>query len=107
MCHYCGAKVGEAHKPGCRMEVCPVCGRQLIKCGHSGEVEKGKFPRIPFIRRTVACTMCGRLYPRFFKVEKEDWEKYVIPPLQRRVLCRRCYDQMKVLFPDGWNKAGK
>ena len=31
-CHDCGAKEGELHQPGCDMERCPFCGRQLITC---------------------------------------------------------------------------
>ena len=30
VCHDCGAKLGEYHHPGCDMERCPKCGKQLI-----------------------------------------------------------------------------
>ncbi|WXG44428.1 MAG: hypothetical protein WED04_10400 [Promethearchaeati archaeon SRVP18_Atabeyarchaeia-1] len=104
-CHSCGAKVGDLHTFGCRMETCPTCGRQLITCGHYGDVKKGNMPRIPFIPRILVCAVCGRPFPRFFKVEEDDWVKFVIPPLHHRVLCRRCYDEMRELFPEGWNKS--
>lgn len=29
-----GAKYGEQHLTGCDVERCPVCGLQLISCGH-------------------------------------------------------------------------
>lgn len=32
-CHDCGVEEGRLHKPGCDMERCPFCGRQLISCG--------------------------------------------------------------------------
>jgi hypothetical protein len=105
ICYDCGAKVGEIHKPGCKKEVCPVCGRKLIHCGHFDEIEKNKLPRIPHIQSIVVCSVCGELFPRLLKVEKEEWEKFIIPPLQRKALCRRCYDQMKELFPYGWKKV--
>lgn len=31
-CHDCGAKKGHYHHPGCDVEECPRCGRQLISC---------------------------------------------------------------------------
>ena len=33
ICHDCGARYGEYHKPGCDMERCPRCDGQLITCG--------------------------------------------------------------------------
>lgn len=32
VCGDCGAHYGGYHHPGCDMERCPVCGRQLISC---------------------------------------------------------------------------
>jgi hypothetical protein len=32
-CHDCGVREGQLHEPGCDMERCPFCGRQLITCG--------------------------------------------------------------------------
>lgn len=32
-CHDCNVTVGQFHHPGCDMERCPVCGRQLLMCG--------------------------------------------------------------------------
>ena len=37
-CHDCGAAEGEYHKPGCDWERCPVCGLQLLSCGHGNQV---------------------------------------------------------------------
>lgn len=36
-CGDCGAKYGQQHLPGCDIERCPLCGRQLISCD-CGEV---------------------------------------------------------------------
>lgn len=32
-CHDCAAKPGALHSPGCDVERCPRCGRQIISCG--------------------------------------------------------------------------
>ena len=34
-CHDCGIVNGKIHHLGCDMERCPVCGGQLISCGHT------------------------------------------------------------------------
>lgn len=34
VCGDCGAKYGEQHLAGCDIERCPVCGLQLLSCGH-------------------------------------------------------------------------
>ncbi len=31
-CHDCGALKWEFHEPGCDMEDCPRCGKQLLGC---------------------------------------------------------------------------
>lgn len=31
-CHDCNTPIGGLHHPGCDMETCPKCGRQLITC---------------------------------------------------------------------------
>jgi hypothetical protein len=33
ICHDCNAKPGQFHKPDCDMEICPICGDQLMTCG--------------------------------------------------------------------------
>ncbi len=33
-CPTCSAKPGELHRPGCNVEQCPMCGRQLLGCEH-------------------------------------------------------------------------
>lgn len=36
-CHDCGVAKGQIHVFGCDVEECPVCGDQLISCGHFSE----------------------------------------------------------------------
>ncbi len=38
-CRDCGIKHGGCHHPGCDVERCPKCGRQLITCGCLGPKE--------------------------------------------------------------------
>lgn len=104
ICHGCVVKVGELHKLGCDVEVCPICGNQLITCSeeHFKLVEGGGYPRIPYIPRLSNCGVCGAISPDFFNVPDEEWDKYVIPQLQDKVLCKGCYKDMKKLFPNGW-----
>jgi len=52
------------------------------------------------------CPVCLKLSPEWFLVSSEEWKKYVIPPLQDKVICRPCYDEFKKLFPDGWRSVG-
>ena len=110
-CHDCGAKAGEIHELGCDMERCPLCNpvheKQLISCSreHYDAVENGEVPRIPYIPRMFNCEVCNELFPQMFNVPDEEWDKYVIPNLQHKVLCWDCYVAMKKLFPDGWRNA--
>ena len=108
-CHDCDVAVGHLHLLGCDVERCPICGEQLISCSekHFKLAEDGVVDRIPYVQPLVQCAVCNELFPRFFQVPDKEWDKYVIPPLQREVLCRDCYDTMKELFPKGWRKVKK
>ena len=104
-CHDCGVQEGQLHEPGCDMERCPICGRQLITCDCKDK-DLSKF-RIPYLLVPVICRLCGQQWPEFFKVPNEEWEKYVVPVLQDKVLCQECYDELKKLFPNGWKMFPK
>jgi hypothetical protein len=32
-CHDCGVTSGGFHHPGCDVQCCPLCGRQMLSCG--------------------------------------------------------------------------
>jgi len=51
------------------------------------------------------CGLCLMQSPEFFHVPDKEWQKYVIPPLQEGILCRKCYEKQKKLFPNGWRKS--
>jgi len=105
-CHDCGVKEGHLHEFGCDMETCPNCGGQLIGCGCGITSEEDgvfeKYDRIPYVIIPNLCGRCGKKWPDMFMVPNEEWEKYVIPELQEKMLCQKCYDYMKKLFPKGW-----
>lgn len=103
-CHDCGVKEGEIHQVGCDMEICPKCHKQLITCGCFKKRSELPF-RIPYILAPFHCGLCGEQWPELFTVPDEEWKKYVIPNLQREVLCRDCYEQLKQIFPKGWRNV--
>ena len=51
--------------------------------------------RYPYIRYPVLCAMCGELWPGFFRVSDEEWQKYIQPSKQREVICLPCYEYIK------------
>lgn len=107
ICHDCEAKVGELHELGCDVERCPICNGQLISCSeeHFKQVDQGDTtPRIPYFPRIVRCDLCNIPYPDFFMVPDEEWDKFIVPELQDKVICRPCYDTVKSLVPKGWRK---
>ncbi len=92
-CHDCGVKQGELHDLGCDMERCAHCGRQWISCGCKNKVEK---PRVPYILYPNLCARCGILWPEMFHVSTTEWNKYVMICERDKMLCRVCYDWIKV-----------
>jgi len=114
------------------MEECPFCGGQLIgdceccyeKLGidhsegtwtyshgltsdqrrlwHKLLEKKG---RIPYLLAPNLCALCGEQWPEDFSVSDKEWEKYVIPSLQDKILCLECYKEVQKIFPKGWKKT--
>lgn len=41
------------------------------------------------------CALCDEPWPEVFEVPDEEWKTYVSPELQDKVLCRKCYDELK------------
>ena len=134
-CHDCGASEGEIHSFGCDMEDCPFCRGQLITCGCCYKLlhidvsegtwayehgltkeqrnrfielmeEKG---RIPYVYTPVLCVICGEDMSHEeiheSNIPDEDWDKYIIPTLQPKVLCKSCIERQKQLFPNGWRNV--
>ena len=134
ICHDCGVMEGEIHHYGCDMERCPFCDRQLLGCGciyyklnldcspgtklykegPTPEQEKKwleileKKGRIPYLQIPNLCGLCGENWPELFMVSDSEWDKYVVPQLQGKILCQDCYEFLKRLWPDGWkNSVGR
>lgn len=54
--------------------------------------------RVPFVSYPHICARCGELWPDFFTVPNEEWERYIQPDMRRSILCRGCYDEIKALI---------
>ena len=132
-CHDCDCLEGELHEFGCDNETCPFCGGQLLSCDCCYELlgidcSKGTYAyenglteeqwnqwidillekgRIPYVLIPNMCGLCGKLWPDMFMMADEEWEKYVIPPLQYEELCSKCFQRMKKMFPDGWERESR
>ena len=123
-CHDCGIVEGELHKENCDMELCPICGQQLLTCScglNDGDREKSKEKlqkkkRIPFIFYPNICSKCGVLWPIYINIPPEDLMKYTFIDGKRHLLCRMCYNEVrsmidggqkdKIIFPDKCNYCG-
>jgi len=130
-CHDCNCKEGELHHSGCDMERCPFCNGQLISCsccyemlnidhfegtwayshGLTKEQEERWMGlltlrgRIPYVIIPNLCGLCGEQWPEYFGVPNKEWDKFIIPALQGKILCLKCYSKMENLFPKGWRKV--
>lgn len=132
-CHDCDAQVGQLHEFGCESERCPFCGGQLASCdcaydklGINDQLipgtplyEKGLSPtqelewkrildskgRIPHVNEPNMCHLCSQKRPNVFTVPDQEWEKFIPPDLQDKIICRSCYDELKSRMPQGWRRA--
>jgi hypothetical protein len=113
-CPDCGVLEGEIHHNGCSKEICPLCFEQLLTCDCEVSYDKlNQKGRIPYLYIPRFCALCGN--ERKIKTDDfmdKDWHKYVPPivygnynvNLQEAFICKKCYERLKKLFPDGWRK---
>jgi hypothetical protein len=127
-CHDCGVYVGEIHKLGCDMEICPFCLNQLLSCscvynilnidcsegswtycnGLTTEQETlwleklEQKKRIPYFVIPNLCRLCGTKWPNLFRVSDKEWYSIVPPNLHLEIICRDCYSEIKELNRDNY-----
>lgn len=101
-CHDCGCKEGQFHQPGCDMERCPFCGRQLITCKCCYE----KLGLVDFKKHNeVTLGLPKEVYENGLNDEQsEQWDqilrkKGLVPYIVYPVMCVRC----GTLLPDFFN----
>jgi hypothetical protein len=58
LCPDCGVKPKELHQPGCDVERCPDCGRQIIGCACD---KPPKAPRLPWTGEWPGLADCREL----------------------------------------------
>ncbi len=57
--------------------------------------------RVPFIEYPLMCGYCGALWPAFFKVSDEEWNRYVQKSKRGSILCKKCYAKIKKMVDKG------
>jgi hypothetical protein len=97
-CPECATWEGSLHVPGCDIERCGVCGRQLSSCDCPRSADT---PRVPYIHWPLVCARCGGLWPRLFRVPEAEWAHYIQINRQRAVVCQPCYDTIKAWIDTG------
>jgi hypothetical protein len=60
--------------------------------------------RVPNILWPNICGRCGELWPEMFRVPDEEWNQYVEIEQRRKMLCQRCYDEIKELIDSAKKK---
>ncbi len=61
------------------------------------EAKLNEAGRVPFILYPIVCAKCGALWPELFSVPDEEWKRYVQIDMRDAVLCRACYDYIKLV----------
>jgi len=110
-CHDCGCKEGELHQLGCGMEVCPLCGGQLISCnchltqlGYRVHKITSKHPTLGLPKSVFENGLSDREGRKFLRMLEK---KGRIPYIRWPVLCAYCGKKWPEMFkvPDEeWQK---
>ena len=61
--------------------------------------------RVPFILYPNVCGRCGKLWPDFFVVSDEEWEKYIQKQKRELILCLPCYNFIKEIIDQEAKKS--
>jgi hypothetical protein len=92
-CGDCGAKEGLPHRPGCDMERCSFCGKQLISCDCAYDIlgikDKEKYG-------PETCYLPPKIYSKgLTKEQTKQWDKLLrqkglIPFISYPNMCAKC-----------------
>lgn len=100
-CHDCQVERGKLHNPGCDVEQCPVCGRQLIGCEHGGAIldecseENGTPQCCPHCSHDGAFDGLGTREERFRRTSFSDDGRTELEVVQKwdQIHCPNCGEQ--------------
>ena len=59
--------------------------------------------RVPYIVYPNMCARCGELWPDMFMVPTEEWNYYIESSERDKMLCRKCYNEIKFLIDNAKN----
>jgi len=49
----------------------------------------------PYNIPTLHCAVCRCLAPLYFRVNDDDWQRYIKPDMRESIICRECYNKIK------------
>jgi hypothetical protein len=81
--------------------LCYVCYHRLAQKYE----EKGR--KVTIREFPVFCCLCGQADIKQPEISKEEKEMFILPELQKAIICVGCYEDMMSLWPKGWKAVSR